>query len=283
MTRSTPTRAEIVRSLSTRHPRGLLTGTCRLSVVLPAYREERIGDSVARVKAELGHLTGGIEVVVVDDGSGDGTGALAREAGADRVVELPANRGKGGAVSAGVAVATGRVVAFTDADLSYGPAQLERMVVEIEDGWDVVIGNRHHDDTETVVRPSVLRAVGGRVVNGATRLALAGGHADTQGGIKAFRSDVAKVLFANLSIQGFAFDVELLHLAERGGLSVREIPVTVENSERSTVNVVRDAVRLIGDLVTIRRNGSAGRYDAVLAELRALEQPTGREATGPGH
>lgn len=282
MTRPPSNRADIARSLATRHPRAPLAGDVRLTIVLPAFREDRIGDSVVRVREELGHLDGGIEVVVVDDGSGDDTAARARKAGADQVVELAVNRGKGGAVGAGVAVATGRVVAFTDADLSYGPAQLERMVLEIEDGWDVVIGNRHHDDTQTVVRPSVLRAVGGRVVNGATRLALVGGHADTQGGIKAFRADVAKILFTNLSIDGFAFDVELLHLAERGGLSVREIPVTVENSERSTVNVARDAARLIGDLVAIRRNGSAGRYDTAISALRALAQTAPQEPAGPG-
>ena len=222
-----PGRAEIRRTLATRRPRGALDGDVRLSVVLPAFREDRIGASVQRVRDELGHLDGGIEIVVVDDGSGDDTADLASVAGADRVVALPVNQGKGGAVRAGVAAAVGRTIAFTDADLSYGPAQIERLLDQVEAGWDVVIGNRHHEDTRTVVRPSLLRSLGNRTINAATRLVLAGGHADTQAGIKAFRADVAHVLFDHLRIRGFAFDVEALFLAERAGLSVEEVPVEV--------------------------------------------------------
>lgn len=250
-----------------------MTGGARLSVVLPAYREERIGTSVTRVRDELAHLDGGVEVVVVDDGSGDGTAEAARAAGADVVVELAVNQGKGGAVRAGVAAASGRTIAFTDADLSYGPAQLERLLVEVEAGCDVVVGNRHHADTRTIVRASTLRALGGRAINGATRLVLDERRADTQCGIKAFRAEVAKVLFEHLTIRGFAFDVEALFLAERAGLSVREVPVEVENSERSTVNVARDAARLLADLWTIRRTARAGGYDAGIAALRALGGP----------
>lgn len=267
---SGPSRGDIRRSLSTRSSRPNPPGDHRLSIVLPAFREERIGTSVRRVREALGHLDGGVEIVVVDDGSGDRTATAARDAEADVVVELSRNVGKGGAVAAGVAQATGRTIAFTDADLSYGPAQLERLLVEVEDGWDVVVGNRHHADTLTVVRPSALRAIGGRVINGATRALLVGGHEDTQGGIKAFRSDVAKVLFEHLTIRGFAFDVELFFLAEQAGLSVRDVPVEVENSERSTVNVARDAARLLGDLWTIRRTANAGGYDDGIAALRAI-------------
>ncbi|MCB0976659.1 MAG: glycosyltransferase, partial [Acidimicrobiales bacterium] len=211
--------------------------------------------------------------VVVDDGSGDRTAETARDAGADRVVELAVNQGKGGAVRAGVAASTGRTVAFTDADLSYPPAQLERMLTEVEDGWDVVIGNRHHADTETVAGPSLLRAAGGRVINGATRFVLAGGYQDTQGGLKAFRGDIARKLFEHLVIRGFAFDVELLYLAERSGLSVKEVPVTVENSERSTVHVARDAARLLRDLAAIRRTAATGGYDGAIATIVAAAQP----------
>lgn len=272
-------RTEIRRRTRTRHPRRDLSGQVRLSIVLPSYKEERIGDSVERVRSELAHLGGGLEVVVVDDGSGDETAVTAKAAGADHVVELAVNQGKGGAVRAGMAVTRGRTVAFTDADLSYAPAQIERMLLEVEDGWDVVIGNRHHSETETVAGPSLLRAAGGRVINAATKAVLVGGYQDTQGGLKAFRGDVARTLFDHLVVRGFAFDVEVLFLAERAGLSVREVPVTVENSERSTVHVARDAARLLRDLATIRRTAAAGGYDAAVTAIRAAAEPV--DGLGP--
>lgn len=246
-------------------------GDVRLSVVLPAYHEaEHIAAAVERVRAELTPVVGPgeLEVVVVDDGSGDGTAEAA--AAADQVIAKPANQGKGAAVRSGVLAARGRCIAFTDADLSYAPAQIANLLAAVEEGWDVVIGNRYHDDTTTVVKAALVRELGGRVINGATRLVLAGGYADTQCGLKAFRSDVARVLFGCSRIDGFAFDVELLALVERFGLSLREVPVEVQNSERSTVRVARDAARLLADLVRIRRGLAGGGYDGAVADLEAL-------------
>lgn len=238
-------------------------GERRLSVVVPAYREaDRIGATVARIREELAPSVGDdLEVVVVDDGSGDGTAEAARAAGADQVLVQPENRGKGAAVRAGVLAARGRTVAFTDADLSYPPAQLADLLAEVEDGWDVVVGSRVHTQTATLVRARRVRELGGRLINLGTHAVLLGAHRDTQCGIKAFRSDVARSLFSRSRIDGFAFDVELFHLAERDGLSVREVPVQVANAERSTVRVVRDGLVLVRDLARIVRGGRAGWYD----------------------
>jgi dolichyl-phosphate beta-glucosyltransferase len=244
-------------------------GTCRLSVVVPAYREPRIAETVARLRAELASIgdDGGLEIVVVDDGSGDETADIARSAGADQVVELPANRGKGGAVRAGMLVARGRTVAFTDADLAYAPIQLVGLLTRVERGWDVVVGNRRHRDTRTVVRAVRLREMGSRMVNLATHALLLGQYRDTQCGLKAFRSDVARLVFSAGRIDGFAFDIEVLHLVERYRLSLAEVPVSVENSERSTVRAARDGVRLLRDLIRIRRWAKEGVYDGRLIEL----------------
>src|SRR5215204_501414 len=140
----------------------------RFSVVLPAYREaERIAGTIGRVRAEVGEVVGPeeLEIVVVDDGSDDGTSAQAEEAGADRVLRHQANRGKGAAVRSGVLAATGRTVAFTDADLAYAPADLLAVLDAIESGADVVVGSRRHEETETVVRARWVRAAGGRAIN----------------------------------------------------------------------------------------------------------------------
>jgi len=266
--------------LSEQVPRPPAPGTARLTVVVPAYREaDRIAATVERIRAELAPVAPGaeLEVVVVDDGSRDGTADAARAAGADQVVVLADNRGKGAAVRAGVLAATGRTVAFTDADLSYPPGQIADLLVEVEAGWDVVVGSRVHTETSTLVRARAVRELGGRVINLATHAVLLGAHRDTQCGLKAFRSDVARSLFARTRVDGFAFDVELFHLAERDRLSLREVPVQVANAERSSVRVVRDGLRIVRDLARIIRDGRAGLYDQ--PESEAL--PTGGDRCRP--
>jgi dolichyl-phosphate beta-glucosyltransferase len=252
-------------------PRPAPAGGVRLSVVVPAYREEdRIAAAIAELRAELADLGPDLQIVVVDDGSGDGTAAAAGAAGADIVVRLPVNRGKGGAVRAGMLAATGRVRVFTDADLAYPPAQIRLLLDRVEDGWDVVVGNRRHAGTTTLVRAGRVRDIGGRLVNVVTHALLLGQYRDTQCGLKAFRSDVADAVFSVGRIDGFAFDVEVLHLVERYRLSLLEVPVTVRNSERSTVRAVRDGVRLVRDLVRIRGFAKRGAYDPV-APLPVLD------------
>ncbi|SVA58600.1 uncharacterized protein METZ01_LOCUS111454, partial [marine metagenome] len=240
-------------------------GHQRLSLVLPAYREaDRITPTLERIRHELGPLVGDrreeLEVVVVDDGSDDGTAEAAEAAGADRVVRMERNTGKGAAVRAGVRAATGSTIAFTDADLAYGPAQVAELLVLVEAGYDMVVGSRRHTDTRTLVRAGRLREAGGRLVNLATHALLLGQYRDTQCGLKAFRADVARDLFNASTLDGFAFDVELFHLAERWRLSLAEVPVEVEHSERSTVRVVRDGARLVADLTRIRQRSRRGGY-----------------------
>ena len=256
-------------------PRGrqAAPGDVRLSLVIPAYFEEDgIAETVAAVDAALGHLRndGGFELIVVDDGSTDATAERARAAGADRVIALEQNGGKGGAVRAGVLAARGRTVAFTDADLSYSPDQVLRLLAEVEGGWDVVVGSRKHTETRTLVTARRLREVGGRIVNAFTAFVLLGQYRDTQCGLKAFRSDVGKVIFSHSRIDGFAFDVEVFHLVERYRLTLAEVPVELTNSTRSTVHVVRDTTRLVRDLFRIRSVAHTGGYELEAEELAAL-------------
>jgi len=239
-------------------------GEYRMSVVIPAYTEaHRIADTVARVRAALADVDApeAFEVIVVDDGSTDDTAEQARAAHADQVLVLPLNRGKGAAVRAGVLAARGRTIAFTDADLSYPPHQLVRLLTEVEAGFDVVVGSRKHIEATTLVRGRRLRMLSGRIFNLLTLAVLLGQYRDTQCGIKAFRSDVARTLFSRARIDGFAFDVELFHLVERDRLSLREVPVALANSETSTVRVGIDAARMLRDLFRIRWWGYRGLYD----------------------
>ncbi len=239
------------------------TGGLRLSVVVPAYCEaQRIASTVSEIRSELASLdaAGDLEIVVVDDGSPDGTARRARQAGADLVVELPANRGKGAAVRAGVLASRGRTVAFTDADLAYSPDQLLGLLAAVEAGCEVVIGNRYAARSAADRGVSGLRRLGSRTVNLFARTVLSGRYRDTQCGCKAFRADVAKTLTAAGRIDGFAFDVELLHLAERCGFAVAEVPVRVVNSGPSTVRALKDGFRVVRDVAMIRRLSRRGQY-----------------------
>jgi putative flippase GtrA len=238
-------------------------GDLRLSVLLPAYQEAaRIGPTIAAVRSALSNVDGGVEVIVIDDGSGDDTSDRAAAAGADRVVRQPANRGKGAAVRAGINAARGRTVAFTDADLAYSPDQLVPLLETVEQGCDVVVGSRRHDAATTLVRAGRLRELGGRAINWLTYAVLLGGYRDTQCGLKAFRSDAAAAIADRARIDGFAFDIELFVLAERNRWALAEAPVRVVNTSSSTVRPVRDGLRLVRDLFRIRRFARQGAYQA---------------------
>lgn len=269
-----PLRADLER----RRDRPSAPGERRLSVVVPAFDEAlTVADTVARLRVALDTVDayGGLEIVVVDDGSHDDTAGAARDAGADIVVRHPENRGKGAAVRTGVLAANGRTIVFTDADLSYAPDQIPRLVALVEDGWDVVVGSRRHTDTTTLVRAGRLREIGGRCINLLTRAVLLGEHRDTQCGLKAFRSDAARLIFSRTRVDGFAFDVEVFHLVERYHLSLTEVPVTIANSSRSSVRVARDAARLVRDLFRVRQWAAEGRYDLTADDLLAVAGPTG--------
>jgi dolichyl-phosphate beta-glucosyltransferase len=233
-------------------------GDVRLTVVVPAKDEEaRIATTVARLRAELADLEP--EILVVDDGSTDATADAARAAGA-RVVRHEHNRGKGAAVRTGMLDARGRTIAFLDADLAYPPAQARVLLEAVESGWDVAVGNRF-DRASVVEGRSALRYVVGRVFNAVTAAILLGQYRDTQCGCKAFRSDVARSVFSRTRLDGFAFDVEVLHLVERDRFSLLEVPVTLHETGGSSVHVVRSSAEMLRDLVRVRGWSHSGVYD----------------------
>lgn len=252
------------RTIGRRAPRPRAPGELRASVVLPALDEaDRIESTVARVRAAVQRLAadGGVEVVVVDDGSADGTADVALAAGADQVVVLPRNRGKGAAVRSGMAVARGRAVVFTDADLAYSPDHLVTVIGAVEEGWDVVVGSRRHPEATTVKGAGGVRDLGSRVINLVTMAVLLSRPHDTQCGLKGFRSDAADLVFGLARVDGFAFDIEVLHLVERHGLSLTEVPVRLVSGEGSTVRAARDGLRLLRDVWRIRHWSATGAYE----------------------
>jgi dolichyl-phosphate beta-glucosyltransferase len=229
------------------------TGTDSLSVVLPAYQQANtIASAVHQVRAACADHVGKLEVIVVDDGSTDHTEGSARIAGADLVIRHPVNLGKGAAVRTGMLASSGQVVAFTDADMAYAPAQLLALAAAVGEGADVAVGSRRLGSSETLHQTGQIRKVTSKLFAGFVRAAIGISYSDSQCGIKAFSARVVPTLFGSARVDRFAFDVEILALADRLGLKVVEVPVTVDYGSPSTVSMVRDAPRMALDLLTVR-------------------------------
>jgi glycosyltransferase involved in cell wall biosynthesis len=231
-----------------------------LSVVIPAFNEEdRLGPTLARVTAYLAGRGEPWEVIVADDGSTDRTREVAAAAGPGvRVVALPANRGKGAAVRAGVMAAAGDRILFSDADLATPIEELDKLGAELDRGADVAIASRALRGADIAVRQHPMREAMGRTFNAMVRALILGGIRDTQCGFKLFTRDAARDLFGRATVDGFAFDVEVLWLA-RGAWRVVEVPVTWRHVEQSKVSPGVDAVRMFVDLVRLRLRHGARR------------------------
>lgn len=229
-----------------------------LSIVIPAYNEERrIGATLARVTDYLDARRGRYEVIVVDDGSRDATrdvvAAVAAEHPLVRLLAQPRNAGKGAAVRAGVLASRGRDVLFSDADLSTPIEELERLEARLRDGADVAIGSRAAPGDVARTQP-ILRRLQGRAFHLVVRalgFRAVAAIRDTQCGFKLFRGGVARALFGELTVAGFAFDVELLELAH-DRFRVDEVPVAWTHADGSKVRPGLDAMKMVRDLAGIR-------------------------------
>ena len=224
-----------------------------LSIVVPAYNEaERLGPTLERILAWSETLGRPAEILVVDDGSKDATCAVAEGyAPRVRLVRNGRNRGKGFSVRHGVLEATGQQILFTDADLSTPIADYALLARALET-HDIAIGSRALRDSNVTRHQPAYREAMGRVFNGVVQGLAVRGIRDTQCGFKLFRADVAKALFGQATIEGFAFDVEVLFLARRAGYRIAEVPITWENDDRTRVHALYDSARMFRDLVTIR-------------------------------
>jgi dolichyl-phosphate beta-glucosyltransferase len=236
-----------------------------LSIVVPAYNEaRRLPGTLPRVIAYAKRLEEPAEIIVVDDGSTDGTGdvaAAAARAGHPVVVlRSSPNRGKGAAVRQGMLAARYGHVLFTDVDLSTPIEEAAKLRTALARGADVAIGSRRLADSDVQVRQPWLRDLAGRTFSGLVALLLLPGVRDSQCGFKLFRRSTARELFARQRLDGFGFDAEVLWLARRLGYRVTEVPIVWRDDHRSNVRLVRDSGRMLLDLGRVRLNGWTGRY-----------------------
>jgi len=245
-----------------------------LSVVIPAYNEEqRLPASLAAVLAHLSARDRAFEVVVVDDGSEDGTAreveAIAARHPQLRLERAP-HRGKGAAVRRGMLAARGAYRFLCDADLSMPIEQVERFLPPALEGFDVAIASREATASRRIGEPS-RRHWMGRVFNLWVRVAAVPGIQDTQCGFKCFRGPVAEELFALQRLPGWAFDVEMLFLARRKRMKIVEVPIDWHYREESKVRALRDSWRMFRDVLRIRWNHLRGRYRAAPGDRGAWD------------
>jgi len=255
------------------------------SLIIPMKDEAtRLGDSLRTLRAAR-FDPADTELVLVDDGSTDGTAELAESLLAElglggRVVRLPHNVGKGGAIAAGVADARGEVLAFVDADLSTPPSAIEAAFELVEAGKaDVVVSTRVHPEANITAAPSLGRRYGGRAFNLLIRGLGLTTLSDTQCGLKAFTAEAGRAVFADLRCPRFAFDVEVLARAEHAGLTVLELPVEWAHGEESHVHALRDGSRMVADVLRLRWSWRRGVPEAGVPE--DVHAPSQLDAVGP--
>lgn len=262
-----------------------------VSIVIPAFNEAgRITESLRAIARYAATTPMRLELLVIDDGSTDGTATVARKnlpRAANlqsRVIRYERNRGKGFAVRHGLLAASAPIAVFSDADLSTPITELPKVLADITAGRaDVTFGSRAIDRSLIGVHQPKRRELGGRVFNLVLRLATGLPFWDTQCGFKAFRMNVCRPLIEAGSIDGFGFDVELLYEAHRAGLRMREIPVRWDHRDGSKVHFLRHGVRMLGDVFTVRKRAAGGCYDrgVQLANLAAeRDQLRGSLPTG---
>ncbi len=235
------------------------------SIIVPAYNERaRIGHTLERILEHLKQTQWNAEVVVVDDGSRDDTPQIISKFAAEhtqvRLLQNPGNQGKGYAVRNGMLNAKGKILLFTDADLSSPISEASKLFTALEKGADVAIGSRWLDPALQFQRQPLKRQIMSRVFNLFLRAVLAVPYRDTQCGFKAFTRRAVETIFTRQRITRWGFDAEIIYLAHRARLQVVEVPVAWGHDERSTIHPWRDGLRMGKDTLKVRWYAMTGKY-----------------------
>jgi dolichyl-phosphate beta-glucosyltransferase len=244
----------------------LIPSNLKLSVIIPAYNEElRLPDTL---KKSIEYLTAqpyNSEIVVVNDGSSDGTDRVIREKANDfipiRLLKHPdgANHGKGASVRVGMLAANGKFRLFMDADNSTTLDHIDRFWPHFEKGCDLVIGSRALKDSVICVHQNKAKEIAGRLGNLFIQKLAVPGIQDTQAGFKMATAKAAELIFSRLTIDRWGYDIEMLAIARAHGCQIRELPIKWHNAEGSKVSL-GSYFEVLSEVWTVRKNLKAGKY-----------------------
>jgi len=229
-------------------------GEYDLSLIIPAYNEaERIGRGLQTVIAWVEQCCITTELIVVDDGSTDGTAEVVKVAVGDslplRILRNEPNRGKGFSVRRGLLEGKGAIVGFSDADFSTPIEEADRLLAAInEEGYDIAIGSRAMKESILAQRQAWYREYAGRAFSLCYRLVLIPGIVDSQCGFKFLRREVAHAVLPHQTLEDWAFDAEVLYIARRLGYTIAQIPIRWVNDPSSKVKMLRDGPKMALDV-----------------------------------
>jgi dolichyl-phosphate beta-glucosyltransferase len=229
------------------------TASPHISIVIPAYNEaEVIADTLHVISDFVSAKNLDAEIILSDDGSTDNTADTAESLELDnlRILRLT-HAGKGHAVKEGIKNAHGNLIIFTDADLSTPIEEAERLLHELENGTPVVIGSRRIDGLPAEHRQPRIRHFAGNIFATIVKALLIPGIHDPQCGFKGFQADSIRNIISKSCINGFAFDTEILMIARKLRIPVKEIPVIWRDSGNSSVKLMRDGPKMLADLIRI--------------------------------
>jgi len=234
-----------------------------LSVIIPAYNEEkRLGTTLAEIVRYLSGQDFTFEILVVDDGSTDTTAEVVMSVSPGiRLLKNPENKGKGYSVRRGMLESVGKYRLFTDADMSTPIEEVEKFWPLLENGCDVVIASRALPESQVEIHQSWLREHCGRAFNKIVRIVAGSEFKDTQCGFKIFAKNAAQTIFSRQTIDGWGFDTEVLHIAKKHKLRVKDVAVRWRNSPDSRLRLLQDSTRMFFELLSVRWNELRGKYE----------------------
>ena len=231
----------------------------RISIIIPAKDEQERLPCFLRTVIDHCHKSAhSYEIIVVDDGSKDqtvnATLSFQKEFPSLKVISLERNHGKGYAVKWGFFAAQGEIVLFLDADGSTQPQEIERHLLWFDQGYDIIIGSRVLSDGKSHVKALSYRKWMGAVFNFLVSRVLIKGIKDTQCGFKMFRASIIRDLFGPLHLQGYGFDLEVLYLAQKMNLRIKEVAVNWSHVDGSKVDLLTDSLRMFWNIIELRFN-----------------------------
>lgn len=235
-----------------------------LSVIIPSYKEEkRLLKSLSAIKKYQSEHDFLIETIVIVDGSPDKTAEIAQQYQDTlpnlKVIDRKKNLGKGYTVKEGMLQANGKFILFTDADNSTPFEQVDKLLKYIE-MYEVVIGSRYCKGGKLAHPQPLTRIIGGRVLNAIIQLLAVRGIKDTQCGFKLFQKKAAQEIYKRETFDRFSFDIEVLAIARKLGFRTKEVGITWYDDPHSTVNPIKDGLRMIKDSWIVRKNITMGKY-----------------------